>query len=63
MPPRDPGALGAALDESAMSPDLLAKMSANARWELHAWTIDDVVAAHLPLYADVIVRTGSVPAS
>ena len=58
VPPRDPSALGAALAELAMSPLLLAEMSANARRALHAWTLDDVVAAHLSLYSDVIARAG-----
>ncbi len=53
VPPRDPDALGAALAELAMSPGLLAEMSANARRELHAWTLDDVVAAHLAYYSEV----------
>ena len=63
VPPRDPDALGAALAELAMSPGLLAEMSANARRELHAWTLDDVVAAHLSLYSDILVRAGTAAVS
>ena len=53
VPPRDPGALGAALAELATSPELRAEMSAAARSRLNAWTLDDVIAAHLALYTDV----------
>jgi glycosyltransferase involved in cell wall biosynthesis len=53
VPPRDPGALGAALAELATSPELLAEMSVNARKELHAWTLHDVVTAHISLYSEV----------
>jgi glycosyltransferase involved in cell wall biosynthesis len=52
--PRDPAALGAALAELATSPALRAEMSAAARRDLHAWTLDDVVAAHLAIYLDVV---------
>lgn len=54
--PRDPGALGAALAELATNPDLRADMSAAARRQLHAWTLDDVIAAHLALYTDIAAR-------
>jgi glycosyltransferase involved in cell wall biosynthesis len=57
VPPRDPAALGAALAELTTSPELRAEMSAAARRQLHGWTLDDVIAAHLALYADVIARS------
>ena len=56
VPPRDARALGAALAELAMTPDLLDEMSATARRNRSAWTLDDVVAAHLALYDEVIGR-------
>jgi glycosyltransferase involved in cell wall biosynthesis len=57
VPPRDPAALGAALVELATNPGLRADMSAAARRQLQAWTLADVVAAHVALYADVIERS------
>jgi glycosyltransferase involved in cell wall biosynthesis len=52
VPPRDPVALAAALTELASSPELRAAMSAAARRQLRAWTLGDVIDAHLALYAD-----------
>ncbi len=63
VPPRDPDALGEALAELATSPNLLAEMSANARRELHAWTLHDVVTAHLSLYSDVVAGAGPAAVS
>jgi len=48
--PRDPAALGAAIAELAGSVELRTTMSENARRQLHAWTLDDVIAAHVDLY-------------
>ncbi len=51
-PPR-PRALGGALVELADSAELRATMSANARRQLTAWTLHDVIAAHVDLYRDL----------
>ena len=57
VPPRDPAALGAALAELAGDADLRAEMGAVAARQLHGWTLDDVVDAHLDVYADVAARS------
>lgn len=57
VPPRDPAALGAALAELAAAPELRAEMSTAAERQLHGWTLDDVVAAHVDIYTDVIARS------
>jgi glycosyltransferase involved in cell wall biosynthesis len=57
--PRDPTALGMAIAELARDDALRAALAANARHEGHAWTMDDVIDAHLSLYGDVIDSTGS----
>lgn len=62
VPPRDPAAFGAALAELATSPALRAEMSIAARHQLHAWTLDDVIDAHLALYADIVDRAQPTPA-
>jgi glycosyltransferase involved in cell wall biosynthesis len=53
VPPGDAEALGAALAEVAGDAALRARMGLAARHEGHTWTLDDVVAAHLALYAKV----------
>ena len=54
--PAIPAALGAALAELATNPGLRADMSTAARRQLLAWTLDDVIAAHLALYTDIAAR-------
>ena len=56
VPPGDPQALGAALAELAGDAELRRQMGAAALHEGHTWTLDDVVDAHLALYAEVAPR-------
>ncbi|MEO1057639.1 MAG: glycosyltransferase family 4 protein [Actinomycetota bacterium] len=54
VPPGDPAALGSAIAELAADPQLRANMARAARTQRAAWTLDDVIDAHLDLYAEVL---------
>jgi glycosyltransferase involved in cell wall biosynthesis len=54
--PRDPVALGAALAELAGDAELRARMGEAAAHDRHAWTLDDVIDAHLDLYGEIQAR-------
>lgn len=50
VPPGDPAALGAAIAELAADPALRALMGPRAVLRGLAWSLDDVVDAHLAIY-------------
>jgi glycosyltransferase involved in cell wall biosynthesis len=54
VPPGDPVALGDAIAELASDPELRVRMGDAARRQGLTWTLDDVVDAHVALYADVV---------
>ena len=56
VPPGDPKALGAALAEVAADAELRRRMGRAALHEGRTWTLNDVVDAHLVLYAEATAR-------